>query len=1088
MLGVSSIRTLLNNYLRMKTKIITTFFILFAMLSVGNRVYATTITAVATGNWSATSTWDGATVPTATDSVVVPSAYTVTIDAANYTCHGIYVAGTVSMTNTFYVGNINIASTGKFYASTGNSSSKTLYWGVTNTGTPATPTPNHLAGGMKITVDGQFGGTVAGTNDGIAINYGELATSLTIDGVSTATNFISRFIPYGNVEQPTSTDFNLNIKQNLYISNSGYALSLQNNKKFVGSRTMTIFPGYKVTLIANGRLHTNNSTTPTADEGNVTYNIYGTLDLATGNTTYFDLYTTNFAGSTQTITVNVGNGTNYGVLKLGRNINIKRYYEAQAINLNWNNPNSRIVFGGNGAISLLSTACSGYYNGSAYVDDARIFPSAIRNLSYENLVTTAALTLPRKVTVTDTLYMNGYGHKLLVGTTADGTARTVTLGKLFSMNNNAYVVTGVSSPLTTVTSTTLGAAGTWVKGATLTDASGNTFYCDSVGLYAGTVVFQSGTATSGYEELTGAPVKVTGNTINNISNGCTGRFSAAAYIGGNLTNGAGTLYLAFPSTVTGTFTNGGTVSLNRDLSVGSLVNTGSFAINTNMLTLTSGNITGSSPITLSPSSGYLQFSGTTEQTLSAGNLSGAMNELRVAAGSKLSISGSVTTTTLTLFSTGSGTATILDNGNLTVTTANIKQYLASGRNWYISSPVTGATSSAITTATGNSMVSYNEVDGTWPAADATLSAGKGYIAVSPVSSGVITFTGTLNTGTQSFSLNRSDTAIVKRGFNLVGNPYPSYLNWESATRTNVGPTMWYRSKDAGSYVFATYGAVSQLGTSLGGTPVTKYIPPMQAFWVRVSGAGSGTLAFDNSMRSHSATSNLLKAPAATAATQQVLRLLVSNGTNSDEAIVFFNENASNGFDNYDSPKMSNANAAIPEIYTMAGGEKLVINGLTSVTPNEELALGFTTGQSNTFSIKATEFSNFGADTKVYLRDNVLNTEQELTSGAEYSFSSDIATTSTRFSVVFKSAGVATGINNADVRNGIYKNANNQIVISCNVIGDDASVSVYNAVGQKLQTKQITGTSTMIGAGLPAGVYMVTLTNAGKTTTSKIILN
>lgn len=467
------------------------------------------------------------------------------------------------------------------------------------------------------------------------------------------------------------------------------------------------------------------------------------------------------------------------------------------------------------------------------------------------------------------------------------------------------------------------------------------------------------------------------------------------------------------------------------------------------------------------------------------------SEIIVQPGAKLTLNSGVqlAANSITLQSDASGTATYLNNGTTTITTANVQQYLLSGRNWYISSPVTGATSASITGITGSAIVSYNEVNGLWPSAGATLNVGQGYIAVSPTSSTAVTFTGALNDGNQSYTLYRTDSLVQKRGFNLVGNPYPSYLNWESATRTNVGPTMWYRSKDGGQYVFATYGAVSKIGTSLGGTPVTNLIPPMQAFWVRVSGAGSGILAFNNTMRSHSATSNPLKAPTATKATQQVLRLQVSNGTNNDEAIVIFNENATNGFDDYDSPKMTNANVAIPEIYTMVGNEKLVINGLTSVTPNEELALGFTTGQSNSFSIKATQISNFDANTRIFLRDNLLNTEQELTSTSDYTFTSDVTTTSSRFSVIFKSAGVTTGINNIDTNICISKNTNNQIIVNCNGnINNDATVIVYSASGQKLQTKQITGASTMLGTGLTSGVYVVTVNNGAKSVTQKVTLN
>ncbi|MFZ4799255.1 MAG: hypothetical protein ACOYMA_17280, partial [Bacteroidia bacterium] len=90
-----------------------------------------------------------------------------------------------------------------------------------------------------------------------------------------------------------------------------------------------------------------------------------------------------------------------------------------------------------------------------------------------------------------------------------------------------------------------------------------------------------------------------------------------------------------------------------------------------------------------------------------------------------------------------------------------------------------------------------------------------------------------------------------------------------------------------------------------------------------------------------------KAPTLSNSTQQVLRLQVSNGTNNDEAIIIFNEDALNGYDDFDSPKMSNGNVAIPEIYTMAGSEQLVINGLNSITTNEVVPLGFYTGQANT---------------------------------------------------------------------------------------------------------------------------------------------
>jgi len=252
------------------------------------------------------------------------------------------------------------------------------------------------------------------------------------------------------------------------------------------------------------------------------------------------------------------------------------------------------------------------------------------------------------------------------------------------------------------------------------------------------------------------------------------------------------------------------------------------------------------------------------------------------------------------------------------------------------------------------------------------------------------------------------------------------------------------------------------------------------------------LNLDNTMRSHEgAVSNRLKTPELFNTTQQKLYLQVSNGTNSDEAIIAINPAAQNGFDTYDSEKMTNANAFIPEIYTFAGTETLAINSLNSVSSNQEIALGFTTGETNTFTIKATEINNFDADTKILLKDKQLGVEKELTTTNSYSFTSSPVTTSTRFSIVFKSTTVVTGV---DTNPGsgsesmyIYRNQNNQITVNrVDAIGE-GTVTVCNALGQKLVNMSTTGSVTVVNTKLLPGVYMVVVDVQGKTSTKKITL-
>ena len=106
--------------------------------------------------------------------------------------------------------------------------------------------------------------------------------------------------------------------------------------------------------------------------------------------------------------------------------------------------------------------------------------------------------------------------------------------------------------------------------------------------------------------------------------------------------------------------------------------------------------------------------------------------------------------------------------------------------------------------------------------------------------------------------------------------------------------------------------------------------------------------------------------------EKILRLEVSNGVNSDETVIRFNDDALNTYDQYDAQKMSNSSNTIPEIYTTADNTELAINGMSQPNQETEITLGFRTGESNNFTIKASELINFDDNTVLILKDNYLN--------------------------------------------------------------------------------------------------------------------
>lgn len=474
-----------------------------------------------------------------------------------------------------------------------------------------------------------------------------------------------------------------------------------------------------------------------------------------------------------------------------------------------------------------------------------------------------------------------------------------------------------------------------------------------------------------------------------------------------------------------------------------------------------------------------------------------VNSITVASGGKLTLNNGSTLTTgaLTLESGALGTATFVDANvadNPPAINGTVQQHIATtGRNWYTSIPVTTANVEALSSA--NAVAYWDEPNGTWATLTAlsALNPLRGYISASTTS---LVFTGTLNSGLKTIALTRT-AGKTKEGFNLVGNPYPSFLDWSlvDTISTNITTSIWYRTKTSGNvYTFDTYNRKSNIGTNLGANTVSNLIPPMQAFWVRAKTNG-GMLTFTNAMRKHiDVAGNKLKAPAVNDINQKVLRLRVSNGTNSDEAIVLFNPAALDVYDDYDSPKMTNGNNAIPEIYTVAETEQVVINGMKNMIPCLEIPLGFRTGEGRNFNIKATEIANFDSDIQIILKDNQMNIEQDLTDGTTYTFESDPTTTTQRFSIVFKSNSVTTGIKNQNEKNTditVCEKADGRIMINCgNEIVGQATASLCNSVGQLLENVPIKNTVTVLSENIPSGLYLVNIVVNGKPNILKLVAN
>ncbi|MEN9742466.1 MAG: hypothetical protein RLZZ65_271 [Bacteroidota bacterium] len=480
-------------------------------------------------------------------------------------------------------------------------------------------------------------------------------------------------------------------------------------------------------------------------------------------------------------------------------------------------------------------------------------------------------------------------------------------------------------------------------------------------------------------------------------------------------------------------------------------------------------------------------------------------------GAQLTISGTLTNNgTLTLESgatlvQGSG-STLAGSG-----TYNVKQTITgagsttpSGRFWYLGSPVSLASSSVYFASNASNVVKKrDEVNNAWTALSSgtpeNLVVGQGYYTQAIPSTSTINFTGgLLNNGSISVSGLTRTAGQGYEGFNLVSNPYPSYLNWDNVTRTNVDGTIWYRTHDGAAMVFDTYVAGSGgVGTNLNGTTVSNFIPPMQSFWVRVSsGSTTGGLTLDNTMRSHfTSVSGSVAGLKSTGAEKDLfLRMNLHNSNKKDQLIVYVNDQASNTFDQLDGEKMMQA--GYPQFYTKAGDKKIVINGLNNAKKQQALPITMelvSTGV-HSFEIEDLEISNG----LVWLEDKQEEIIQALEPGTIYEFYSNSGIIADRFVLHFQLLDGATPTN-AHNEVGAYATFNGK---GANVHAEAAGVVVIklpastegvtdiqirDAAGKLVYTGSMNNLETSVQLAEANGIYYVTLNSATGVEVKKVFI-
>jgi hypothetical protein len=401
---------------------------------------------------------------------------------------------------------------------------------------------------------------------------------------------------------------------------------------------------------------------------------------------------------------------------------------------------------------------------------------------------------------------------------------------------------------------------------------------------------------------------------------------------------------------------------------------------------------------------------------------------------------------------------------------------------------------------------WNEVGNAWveiPDNTTPLAVGKGYYVRAGTST-TLNFTGGAFNNEPSYTLNltRTGTTNSNRGFNLVSNPYPSYLDLDGVTRSSgVSSTIWYRTANSSNAnVFDTYNASGGTGTNTNGLgAVSRYIPPMQSFWVFVTPNNTtGTISFDNADRSHYQ-SGVQGLRSTAQDFPMFLRLNVEQGTNRDQIILYMKPEASSAYDEFDSDKMFLSGT--PQLYTKITDKKLVINGMKNNKKQTSVPLFIYIPSTGLFTLHAEEFNV--EEGLILLEDKQEQMMQDITLNDTYTFYATSGVCSNRFVIHFKmpnAVPTAQGPSNnwADDQTvfneaggvQITSDARGKVVIALEQTEDvkvEGMVQVTDANGRKVYNGTLDGVLSTIQLDVPSGIYYLTVQSGNITEKKKVFI-
>ncbi|PNQ73294.1 hypothetical protein C1T31_07175 [Hanstruepera neustonica] len=445
-------------------------------------------------------------------------------------------------------------------------------------------------------------------------------------------------------------------------------------------------------------------------------------------------------------------------------------------------------------------------------------------------------------------------------------------------------------------------------------------------------------------------------------------------------------------------------------------------------------------------------------------------------------------------------------GNVTYS-RHVNTNAASGGNDLISAPVTGETF-GVFAANNSNIVSnpsntteklfgpfdktvglYLTYDTNIPAESAViLDPGVGYRAAS--TDGLnFDFNGIVNT-------NNIDVAIVTAGpnnpeWNLIGNPYPSYISLSEFLAVNNAA---FAPISSGVY---GYDGDASDGWEIWNQAYSDANPgalitPGQGFLVAAATANE-IVSFTTNMRSVGTTDDFIPGRVRNPDISH-LELSLSNASKTYNTDFYFTENASLGLDpGYDSETFG---GSVPEfsIYSHLvdenSGNNMAIQSLSDSDISDVIIpLGINANQGEQINISISQ-STLPASAEVYLEDNVQNTSTLLTENDFILTPATDLNGTGRFFLRFSDASLSVDELDYNDTIQVYATTNPKSLYILGYLNSQTSVKIYDMQGRLVMNTSLNTSNNKNEidlSNLVSGIYTVSLINESVYKTKKIIV-